>query len=374
MLKFSKKASSLLPSATAKVFEEVSKMKSAGDDIVDFTVGQPYFDFSDRAKRLAAEIIKKDGNNRYAPNAGLRELRQAIAGKCDVDFENVFVSAGGAKQAIHLILEALIDPGEGVVIFSPYWTSYPDLICLAGGIPKPFYFWDRFNKDEFKGFISGSRARVVILNNPVNPTGVVWSAKDLYNLGMVAIENDLIVISDEVYDNFIYGNSKFTSLKQLFPREKNRFITVNSFSKTYAMMGYRIGYVLAEKDVVLKLADMQSQVSSAANTFGQRLALSIMKNCQDESLFMVKQLAKNRDLVEQFLRKKNIGFAPLDGAFYAFLSIMDDDDAPFWQKALKNGVGVIDGSAFGCPGHIRICYAQPQEIITKGLERIANLL
>jgi aspartate aminotransferase len=233
-----------------------------------------------------------------------------------------------------------------------------------------------FNVVRFKAVIKESGARLIILNNPVNPTGAVWSKTDLLALGEIAINQDCLVICDEVYDRFVYGGAKFYSLANLFPDQNFRFIRVNSFSKTYAMMGYRIGYVLAQKEIINKISSLQSQVSSAANTFGQKLAVKILENCQIEVGAMVEEFSRNRTIALSFFSKNKIEVVSFEGAFYCFFhppKIFTEKKELFCEAALEAGVGLVDGEESGAGGWARICYAQPRDVLEKGLNRLGQL-
>lgn len=364
---FSGKCQLIKPSITAQVHEEALRLKVP----FDFSVGQPDFDLSDGVKAAAAEILSGK-TNQYLPNAGLPSLRAAIAKSlkgngAGFTEENVFISAGGAKQAIDMLLRSLLEPNEAVLMFSPYWVSYPEMVRQNSGWPVFFPVFDKVDLVELEAAVFDNKVKIIILNNPTNPTGFVWDEASLLGLGKIAIKHNCLVIADEVYDQFVYEidsiltrGAKFISLVSLFKNERWRFITVNSFSKTFCMMGHRIGYVLAEKELVGKLAAIQSQSSSAANTFGQMLAEEVLTNFRHEVAERKKTMAARRAAVSVQMILRGLKFINPQGAFYIFFEVPDKKivgGGSFFQKTMSAGIALVPGEESGAPGWARLCYA-----------------
>jgi aspartate aminotransferase len=282
-----------------------------------------------------------------------------------LDRNNVFISAGGAKQALNMLLKLFIDPGNNVLIFGPHWVSYPEMIKMVGGVPYVYNLYAKergqIDWEDLECRLGAIRARVIILNNPTNPTGRVWSEGELRRLGRIAIEHRCVVLSDDVYNAFIYEGQHHL-LSALFPNYLDQFISVNSFSKTYAMMGYRIGHVIASDRIISRLTDIQSHFSSGAQTFGQYLAAEIMQGFDLEVALMKKEFAKMRQAVMTALNEAGLEYWQPDGAFYAFFKVPEGryvNDSIGFCDALENehGVAMVPGNDFGAPGYVRMSYA-----------------
>jgi aspartate aminotransferase len=393
-LEFGQDAKELKPSATALINDRVMEKNKNGAGIINFTVGQPDFTLSDKALRIATELIDSaKGANKYSPVAGIPLLRKLIAEKAKKEFasgffnknlseKNVFISAGGAKQAINMLLKLFLNPFERVMIFNPYWVSYPEMVKMAGGIPIVFPLFSTsgpllgIDFSKMEEMIKRQGVKIIILNSPTNPTGRIWKEWELLNLGRLAINYNCLIISDEVYDHFVSNQSQYNSLSQIFVH--NNFIPVNSFSKTYAMMGYRVGWVVAEQEVVRGLTAIQGQLSSGANNFGQMLAAGIMAECDDEIEIMKNEFAARKKIVINTMREMNINFCRPEGAFYLFFQVPPKagllSSIVFCEQLEKYGVAMVPGDESGVPGWVRMCYAASQADLTEGLKRLKNFI
>jgi aspartate aminotransferase len=325
--------------------------------------------------------------------AGIPILRDLIKQKAKKEFaggvfnknlseKNVFISAGGAKQAINMLLRLFLNPFDRVMIFSPYWVSYPEMVKMAGGEPIIFPLFSPsgplpiIDFSRMEQVIKKLGVKIIILNSPTNPTGRIWREHELTTLGRLAINHNCLVISDEVYDHFVPNSTAYTPMSKIFVH--NNFIPVNSFSKTYAMMGYRIGWVVAEQKVVQGLSVIQSQLSSGANTFGQMLAAVIMAECGDEIDIMKNNLEQRKKLVLSAFCNMKINFCRPEGAFYVFFQAPPRNGVinsiKFCAELEEAGVAMVPGEESGSPGWVRMCYAGDEQGLIKGLDRLKKFI
>jgi len=393
-LEFSEETKDLKPSATAQINDRVMEKNKNGADIVNFTVGQPDFTLSEKALLIANKLmISTKGANKYSPVAGIPILRNLIKEKAKREFaggffnknlseKNVFISAGGAKQAINMLLRLFLNPFDRVMIFSPYWVSYPEMVKMAVGEPIIFPLFSpsgplpTIDFSRMEQVIKREGVKIIILNSPTNPTGRIWREQELIILGRLALNHKCLVISDEVYDHFIPNSTAYIPMSKIFVH--NNFIPVNSFSKTYALMGYRIGWVVAEQKVVQGLTAIQSQLSSGGNTFGQMLAAAIMAECGDEIELMKNQFERRKKIVLNALCNMKINFCRPEGAFYVFFQAPQKNGVinsiTFCNELEEVGVAMVPGEESGAPGWVRMCYAAAEQDLVKGLDRMQKFI
>ncbi|BAD40015.1 pyridoxal phosphate-dependent aminotransferase [Symbiobacterium thermophilum] len=394
-MRLSARARALTPSPTMAIDAMSKQMVAEGIDVVNFSVGEPDFDTPESIKAAGIAAIQQ-GETKYTPAAGTLELRKAICEKLERDNglqyrpEEIVVSNGG-KQSLYNAYQVLLDPGEEVIIQAPYWVSYPEIVRLAGGVPVVV------ETDESTGFRLTAdmirekltnRTRVINLNSPSNPTGAVLSRRELEEIAALAVEHDLMIVTDEIYEKLLYDGAEHVSIASLGEEVKRRTITVNGLSKAYAMTGWRMGYTASERIYAKAMADLQSQSTSGPSSISQAAAVAALRGSQESVEQMRQEFdRRRRHMLERLNRLPgfSVKVAPA-GAFYLFPNvsalfgetiagrkITSSDDLA--EVILEQAhVAVVPGTGFGAPHHIRFSYATSMERIDEGLDRIARLL
>ena len=386
----------IAPSATMAAAAKAKALKAAGHDVLNFTLGEPDFD-TPLHVRDAAKRAMDAGKTHYTPAGGLPELKRDI---CDAHERDTGVKydpaecvvSNGAKHTIHNVLTALLDPGDEVVIPTPYWVSYADLVALTGATPVlvPTTREEGWVLDAAKlDAAITDRTKLVMLNSPSNPTGVVYTRDRLAALAKVIVDRDVWCLSDEIYSKLLYGDATFTSFASLGEDVKARTITVNGVSKAYAMTGWRIGWMLGDRDLAAACTKLQSQETSNPCSVSQFAAMAAVDNSQDCVGEMLAKFAERRDIVLAGLRElPGVAFAEPGGAFYAFFDVSShfgrplgkggaacETSAAFCAALLEDAhVALVSGDAFGAPGCVRMSYATDAETIRRGLERLGSFL
>jgi aspartate aminotransferase len=370
---------SIQESTTLKISAMARKMNASGLDVIDMGVGEPDFDTPRYIVEAGCSSIRA-GETHYAPTAGIPELRKAIAEKlCNenrllVTADDVVVTPG-AKMGVFASIQALIQEGDECLMIGPSWVSYEPSVAFAGGKVN----WGSVDRDFIPQNLAESltpKTRLIIVNSPSNPTGAVFDRKVLEEIRDLACDHNLYVISDEIYEKIIYDHLHI-SIGSLDGME-DRTITINGFSKAYAMTGWRLGYMTGPKEIMTWATRLLSHSVSQAATFVMRAGLAAMQGPQEEVLAMVKEFRARRDLLVAGLRELGIPCSMPGGAFYVFpdVSELGGGDA-FTDKLLKNAlIAATPGSAFGPGGanYVRLSYATSQERLKTALERIKNVL
>jgi aspartate aminotransferase len=385
--KLSTWASNIAPSPTLAVDAKAKELKAAGEDVCGFGAGEPDFDTPEFIKEACIQAIR-EGKTKYAPAPGIPALREALAqhyrtnnGVDGVTAAQVVVSPGG-KYSCYLAILAVISPGDEVIIPAPYWVSYPEMVKLAGGVPKTIFAGlDRgfkISPDQLRAAIT-PKTRMVILNSPSNPTGAIYSPQELQALTEVAIEAGIYLMSDEIYEYLLYDGVKHVSPASFSKEAADTVITVAGFSKTFSMTGWRLGTLMAPLPVAKAVANLQSQTSSNATTFAQYGALAAIQNWEQSMAAVNGMLevfdARRLRLLEGLRAIPGIECARAQGAFYLFPNIekLGLSDSEFAARILdEEKVAVVPGSAFGADGYVRLSYATSDDVINKGLERLAR--
>lgn len=377
--RISKISSSMTLSITAKA----KQMQAEGIDVCSFSVGEPDFDTPDFIKAAAIKALEQ-GHTRYTPPAGIPELRKAIADKLvlenglEYDWNQVVVGCG-AKQSIFNAILAVCDPGDEVIIPAPYWTSYPEMVRLAGAEPRIVETraeagW-KLRPEDFENNMSG-RTKMLILNSPANPTGAVYSREELEALGEVAAAEDIVILSDEIYEKLIYNEREHVSIASISEELKALTVTVNGFSKTYAMTGWRLGYLAAPEPIAKAVETIQSHTTSHATSFAQYGALAALEAKQEFVEDMRQEFDVRRQYMMNRLSKiKNIRVVEPEGAFYFLVDTkpMQLSSMNLTEKLLSRyHVAAIPGIAFGYDASIRLSYAMGLDVIKKGLDRFED--
>lgn len=382
-------------SATLAVDAKAKALKAAGRPVIGFGAGEPDFPTPDYIVAAAVEACQDPKNHRYTPAGGLPELKAAIAAKTlrdsryEVDASQVLVTNGG-KQAIYEAFAAILDPGDEVIIPAPYWTTYPEAVKLAGGVPVDVV------SDETTGYkvsveqLEAARTeqtKVVLFVSPSNPTGAVYTEAEAEAIGRWALEHGLWVLTDEIYEHLVYGDATFTSLPALLPELADKCIVVNGVAKTYAMTGWRVGWLIGPKDVVNAAANLQSHATSNVSNVAQRAALAAVSGDLSAVDEMKEAFDRRRKTIVRMLNEIEGVFCPEpEGAFYAYPSVKEllgkeiRGKRPATSAELaalildEAEVAVVPGEAFGTPGYLRLSYALGDADLVEGISRMQKLL
>lgn len=392
----SKKAEQISPSLTLTIDAKAKKMKAEGIDVIGFGAGEPDFNTPENIQEAAIKAIK-EGYTKYTPTSGIKELKDAICSKflndngLNYKSSQIIVSTG-AKQSLTNVFQAILNPGDEVIIPSPYWVSYPELVKLADGVPV---FVETTETNKFKYTMDmlkksiNANTKAIILNSPGNPTGTVYTKEELLDIAKLAKENDLVIISDEIYEKLIYNDAiKHISIASLSEDAFNRTITINGVSKSYAMTGWRIGYAACGNEDIIKLmTNIQSHSTSNPNSIAQYASYEAIKGDQITIKNMINEFKNRRDyMVDKINSMKYISCIKPEGAFYVMINISNvlgqkvdgqiiENSLDFSNLLLeKEKVAVVPGSAFGVDNYIRLSYATSLTNIQKGLERIESFL
>jgi len=377
------------PSATLAITAKAKAMRSQGIDVISFGAGEPDFDTPSHIKDEAVKALR-EGFTKYTPATGIDELKEAICEKLlrenhlAYNKEEVIVTCGG-KQALYNLAMALFDPGDEVIIPSPYWVSYPAMVLLAGGTPV---FVETEEEEGFKLSIDrlrekiGPRTKAIIINSPSNPTGTAYTRGELEGIAEVALKEDLYLISDEVYEHIVYDGFKPTSIASLSEEVKERTIVINALSKTYSMTGWRLGFAAGPKEIIAAMGKIQSQSTSNPTSFAQRGGVAALRGPQGEVERMQKEYERRRDLIWELVTSIEgvTCYKPM-GAFYLFPNFKSylggkvKDSAALGAYLLDEArVAVVPGVEFGKEGYLRLSFPIAQEVIKEGVERIREAL
>ena len=381
------------PSPTIAVSQKARELKATGKDVIGLGAGEPDFDTPNNIKETAIQAIK-DGDTKYTAVDGTPALKEAIVNKFKREnnitykTDEITVGAGG-KHVIYNLMMATLNKGDEVLIPAPYWVSYPDIVLLAGANPIVIECAEeqgfKLTAKDLESKITNS-TKWLILNSPSNPTGACYSEQEIKNLSQVLKRNPHVhILSDDIYEHITYEGFKFFTIAQV-PELKNRVITMNGVSKSYAMTGWRIGYAAGPKDIIKAIGKIQSQSTSNPSSVSQAAAVEALNGSQDFISVRSKAFQERRDFVVKSLNAINgINCLNPEGAFYVFPSCKEligkkdkkgkkiENDSDFVQSLLENnGVAVVQGSAFGLDGFFRISYATSMENLEKAMSRIKD--
>jgi aspartate aminotransferase len=382
-MEISERAARLTPSLTLSIDAKAKAMKAEGLDVCGFGAGEPDFDTPEHIKAAAIAALEA-GFTKYTPSAGLPELRQAIAEKLEADNglsyrPSQVVVSSGAKHSCYNAILATCQPGDEVLIPSPYWVSYPDMVRLAGAEPVIVQTTERngwkMRASDFENAMT-PRTKMVILNTPGNPTGAVYTREELEGIVEVAAEEDIYILSDEIYEKLVYDDAKHVSVASLSPEAYGLTITVNGFSKAYAMTGWRLGYLAAPEAVAKAVDNIQSHSTSNPCSFAQKGAVAALKGDQQALADMRDEFSMRRDyMFDRITKIPNITAVKPQGAFYILVNIsqLGLSSQNFADRLLsKANVAVVPGAAFGDDRTVRLSYATSIDIIKKGLDRFQD--
>ncbi len=376
MRQLSQKILQIAPSATIEITEKANKLRASGIDVIGLSIGEPDFATPDHIVKACVDAVKS-GKTHYAPGKGIPELTGAIARKLENENgipcspDDVIVTCG-AKDAIYEACEAVLSPSDEAIILDPSWVSYDPCVRIAGGIPVHHPLNNKsFQVDDSLLEKINPKSRMIIINSPSNPSGSVLNRESLRLVADICKDNDMIVLSDEIYEKLIYGQHNFSI--GMLPGMAERTITVNGFSKAYAMTGWRLGYAAASKEIIAVMNRVQQHTISHPTTFamyGAVAALSGPQNCIEE---MRKEFEHRREFVLGRLMDMGLLSAPADGAFYAFVKVSGDDTVVAAKWLDEAHVAVTPGTAFNYPGWERISYAASMDTLREAMKRIEGV-
>ncbi len=382
-MEISSRAAQLTPSLTLSIDSKAKAMKAEGIDVCGFGAGEPDFDTPEHIKAAAIEALQA-GFTKYTPSSGIPELRQAIADKLAADNgleyrASQVVVSNGAKHSCYNAILATCQPGDEVIIPSPYWVSYPDMVRLVGADPVIVQTTERnawkLRPEDFENAMT-PRTKMLILNSPGNPTGSVYTRDELAALVEVAAEEDILILSDEIYEKLVYDGAEHLSIASISKEAYDLTITVNGFSKAYAMTGWRLGYLAAPEAVAKAVDSIQSHSTSNPCSFAQRGALAALKGDQQPLADMREEFDMRRNyMFDRISKIPNISAVKPQGAFYILVNIsqLGLTSQNFADRLLsKASVAVVPGAAFGDDRTIRLSYATSIDVIKKGLDRFQD--
>ncbi len=382
----SKRIQTLSPSLTIAITMLAQDLKASGKDILSFSAGEPDFDTPRRIKDEAIKAIN-DGFTKYTAVPGIIEVREAIAGKLkrdnnlDYTVADIIVS-NGAKHSLFNLFQAVIDPGDEVIIPAPYWVTYPELVKYAFGIPVTIETHDHSNfkitPEQLQAAIT-AKTKMLILTTPSNPTGSIYSREELTALGEVLKGTDIIIASDEMYEKLVY-DAEFTATASISADMFQRTVTINGLSKSVAMTGWRFGYLASpNKELISVMNKLQSQSTSNINSITQKAAIPALNGEVDDDIEMMRKAFAGRAIEAAKLMNEIDGLSVTkpEGAFYLFVNIKDisTDSIEFCKELLQEaGVAVVPGIGFGSEGYFRFSFATDMTTIREGIRRIAKFV
>jgi aspartate aminotransferase len=393
-MNLAKRLQFIKPSPTLMVTVQVAALRRQGVEVVDFGAGEPDFDTPDHIKEAAITALTK-GQTKYTPVGGTAELKEAIIAKLQRDngltysMQEVTANCGG-KHTLFNAFHALFGEGDEVLIPAPYWVSYSDMVILAGGQPKLLPTSEetgfKITAAQLQAAI-GPQSKALLLNSPSNPTGAAYTEEELRQIVDVVERSNLIVISDDVYEKFLYDSPRCAHILTLKPHLRDRVLLVNSVSKTYAMTGWRLGYAAGPRDVISAIETLQSQSTSNPNSIAQAAATVALTGMQEPVAIMAKEFAKRRNYVVQRLRAMpGLSCTLPEGAFYVFPRVSAYFGTKWQDKPIASAmdlslyllqeakVALVAGEGFGSPDHVRISYATSMQNLEQGLDQIEAAL
>ena len=393
-MELSRKAQAIEPSLTLAITAKAKEMKEKGIDVISFSAGEPDFNTPKNIINAAIKAME-DGNTKYTSVNGILQLREAICKKFKDDNgleynPSQIVVSTGAKQSLANTFLAILNPGDEVIVSTPYWVSYPELIKLADGKPvfvegdeKSNY---KFTKENLEKAVT-AKTKAIVLNTPNNPTGTIYNKEELEVIADFAKKYNIIIISDEMYEKLIYDNENHISIASLSKDPYERTIVINGLSKSYAMTGWRIGYCAASEKIAKLMISIQSHVTSNVCSITQYAALEALNGPQDEKTKMINEFEKRRNyMINRIESIDNLSIVKPKGAFYIMINIENclgkeingkilNDSMEFCASLLENEkLAVIPGKAFGLNNYIRVSYATSMEAIKEGLNRIESFI
>lgn len=393
-LALSRKAQAVKPSSTLAITAKAKELKAQGLDVVGFGAGEPDFNTPENICNAAIDAIH-NGFTKYTPASGIVELKQAVCDKfkkfnhLDYTPDQIVISNGG-KHSLTNVFAAILNPGDEVIIPSPYWLSYPEIVKLSDGVPV-FVKGEKENgykvTVEQLQAVTTDKTKALVLNTPSNPTGMIYDEEELRAIADYVVKNDIYVVADEMYEHLVYNGHKHVSIASFGEEIYKRTITVSGLAKSYAMTGWRIGYTGSSKEIAKLMGSIQSHQTSNPNSIAQKAALEALTGDQSTVEMMLGEFDKRRKFMyEKISKMPYVSTTEPLGAFYVFVDVSDalekeykgekvDSAARFAEILIEDyNVAVVPCADFGFPNHIRLSYAISVEQIDKGLTRVENFL
>jgi len=388
------RVANIKPSETLAITAKANALKAEGRDVIGFGAGEPDFDTPANIKQAAIKAIE-DGFTKYTPVGGTDELKDAIINKLKRDNSLVYkrsqiVVSCGAKHSLYNLAQALFETGDEVIIPAPYWVSYPDIVVLAGGNPVILNTLEKdgfkIKPEQLKSAITNN-TRALIINGPSNPTGTVYSPEELKAIASVLIDENILIITDDIYEKILYTKYPFANIASVESKLKDRTIVVNGVSKAYAMTGWRIGYAAGPEEIISAVSKIQSQNTSNPTSISQKASVEALNGDQSVVSMMVGEFRKRRDVIVAALNDiPNVKCLLPEGTFYVFPNVSGVYGHSYKGKKITDSTQLIDylldeanvaavpGAAFGSDDHIRISYATSLKNIEEGVKRIKNAI
>ena len=393
-MRLATRVANIKPSETLAITAKANALKAEGRDVIGFGAGEPDFDTPANIKQAAIKAIE-DGFTKYTPVGGTDELKDAIINKLKRDNSLVYkrsqiVVSCGAKHSLYNLAQALFETGDEVIIPAPYWVSYPDIVVLAGGKPVILNTLEKdgfkIKPEQLKSAITNN-TRALIINGPSNPTGTVYSPEELKAIASVLIDENILIITDDIYEKILYTKYPFANIASVESKLKDRTIVVNGVSKAYAMTGWRIGYAAGPEEIISAVSKIQSQNTSNPTSISQKASVEALNGDQSVVSIMVGEFRKRRDVIVAALNDiPNVKCLLPEGAFYVFPNVSGVYGHSYKGKKITDSTQLIDylldeanvaavpGAAFGSDDHIRISYATSLKNIEEGVKRIKNAI
>ncbi len=392
--RLSARAQKISPSVTLSIDSKAKQMVSQGIDVISFGVGEPDFDTPAHIREAAIKAIQT-GFTRYTAASGINELKAAICAKLKRDSgldytPDQIVVSNGAKHSLYNALMVLVQAGDEVIIPTPYWVSYSEMVKMTDAEPV---FVETKEENDFKVQLADLEAAVtpktkaLMLNSPSNPTGMVYTAEELTAIGQFCLKHNLFVIADEIYEKLVYDGAEHNSIAALVPELKDRTVLINGMSKAYAMTGWRIGYTASHVAIAKAMGSMQSHATSNPNSIAQKASVAALNGPEEPITAMVAEFAKRREVMVELVNGiDGLSCRTPQGAFYVMANVQKlygrtiggeviKDDLQFSNLVLEKAhVAIVPGAAFGAPGFVRLSYATSMEMIREGLRRLDQFI
>ncbi len=386
VVELANRVKALTPSTTLAITAKAKELKEQGEDVIGLGAGEPDFNTPQHILDAALQSMN-EGHTKYTPSAGLPALKKAIIKKFETDQEltyklNEIIVGNGAKHVLYTLFQVLLNDGDEVIIPTPYWVSYPEQVKLAGGIPVYIEGLEqnqfKVTPDQLKRAIT-KNTKAVIINSPSNPTGVLYTADELFAIGKVCLEENILIVSDEIYEKLVYGENKHISIAQLSPELKEQTIVINGVSKSHSMTGWRIGYAAGNKVIIEAMTNLASHSTSNPTTTAQYAAIAAYNGSQQPVEDMRQAFEERLSIIfDKLVAIPGITCVKPQGAFYLYPNVKKAAELTGYQNVdafveallVDAKVAVIPGSGFGTPDNIRLSYATSLELLEKAVERI----